>query len=243
VRATGLGRIAANVLETGAMGRRSVALAGWRAFLAPAAADDATSFAVPTDGAAAGPASLDALFALFAREGRPLRVEMIDELHPGLAALLVGRGLALRMPPLPGDVQALPVGTADVETMLAIQDASYPTPLSPGGRPSWGEVMAAGLAAGRVVALIAHRAGRPVATAALLVGAGAAELAGVATLPGERRRGLASALCARLLTDAFATPAIDLAWLSAATPAARHLYARLGFAPAGTQVNLAREQG
>jgi predicted GNAT family acetyltransferase len=56
----------------------------------------------------------------------------------------------------------------------------------------------------------------------------------VGTRPAFRRRGLAQAVCRRLLDTYFAGG--EMAWLSAAA-GAEPLYARLGFRPVGTQLN------
>ena len=64
---------------------------------------------------------------------------------------------------------------------------------------------------------------------------GVGELAGVWTRPGRQRRGLAFAVCQRLLEDSFAAGS-EMCWLSAAE-GAEGLYERLGFRRVGTQLN------
>ena len=69
-----------------------------------------------------------------------------------------------------------------------------------------------------------------------------AELAGVWTLPGWRRCGLARACC-RLLLDRFFATGGELAWLSVGDAAGAALYVGLGFRPCGTQLNYAGAGG
>lgn len=61
------------------------------------------------------------------------------------------------------------------------------------------------------------------------------ELAGIATLPGFRRRGVACAVSTALMSGHFAA-GHDYVWLSAAGAAARGAYERIGFRAAGTQL-------
>ncbi|KGM30830.1 GNAT family N-acetyltransferase, partial [Inquilinus limosus] len=66
------------------------------------------------------------------------------------------------------------------------------------------------------------------------IGGDTAELVAVGTRPAFRRRGLAEAVCRRLLESYLGTEA--LVWLSAAA-GAEPLYAKLGFRLVGTQLN------
>jgi ribosomal protein S18 acetylase RimI-like enzyme len=65
---------------------------------------------------------------------------------------------------------------------------------------------------------------------------GVAELAGVATRPDSRRRGVAVALSAAL-TDAFFSRGGEVAWLSAADAGAEAVYARVGYLQLDTRMN------
>jgi GNAT superfamily N-acetyltransferase len=62
---------------------------------------------------------------------------------------------------------------------------------------------------------------------------GLTELAGIGTLPGYRRRGLASALTARAAEDAFAG-GVEIPFLTAADADAGRVYERIGFLPYAT---------
>jgi predicted GNAT family acetyltransferase len=78
--------------------------------------------------------------------------------------------------------------------------------------------------------------GDPVAGACLIGDERAAELAGVWTAEGHRRRGLATAVCQALL-DHFLAGGGRFAWLGAHGDAARALYVRLGFRRVGHQLD------
>ena len=92
------------------------------------------------------------------------------------------------------------------------------------------------LGEGSTLAAVALAHGAIVAGASLVGIGDVAELVGVWTAPAQRRRGLASAVCATLLAAFFARGG-ELAWLSAADRASASLYRRLGFVECGTQLN------
>lgn len=79
--------------------------------------------------------------------------------------------------------------------------------------------------------------GQPAAVACLMPESGVAELAGVGTAEGFRRKGLASAASSLLLEDYFNAPGGDeaIAWLGAGDDTARLVYEKLGFQSIGTQ--------
>jgi predicted GNAT family acetyltransferase len=66
--------------------------------------------------------------------------------------------------------------------------------------------------------------------------AGVAEVAGVATIPALRRRGVAASLTSFLTEQLFAAGG-TLAWLSAGDAAAQAVYQRVGFAVVDTRLN------
>ncbi|HEX6011194.1 MAG TPA: GNAT family N-acetyltransferase, partial [Geminicoccaceae bacterium] len=103
------------------------------------------------------------------------------------------------------------------------------------------ERFADGLRQGALAAAMvpADREAMPISGATLIRAGGVAELAGVWTRAGWRRRGHARAVCALLLERFFAEGG-DVAWLSAGGTASVGLYRSLGFWPCGTQLNYAR---
>jgi ribosomal protein S18 acetylase RimI-like enzyme len=80
------------------------------------------------------------------------------------------------------------------------------------------------------------------ATGALQVAEGAAEVVGVATLPTARRRGLGGAVTAALARHALDTGA-ELVFLSAASVDVARVYARIGFRHVGTACIAERAPG
>lgn len=89
-------------------------------------------------------------------------------------------------------------------------------------------------AGGRIASAIAGTPAEGVLASGVLQRAGdVAEIAGVATLPSARRRGLASAITVALAAHALGTGA-DLVFLSAGSDDVARLYARIGFRRIGT---------
>jgi ribosomal protein S18 acetylase RimI-like enzyme len=87
---------------------------------------------------------------------------------------------------------------------------------------------------GRIVSAVAEEPGRGVLASGVLQRVDdVAEVAGVGTLPTERRRGLGAAVTAALTGHALDSGA-DLVLLSAASDDVARLYARLGFRRVGT---------
>jgi ribosomal protein S18 acetylase RimI-like enzyme len=155
-------------------------------------------------------------------------------------------------------VRFLDPGRPDlVAALMALQQAAFALPESARTDADWQAFLERTLADGSLLAAMVTAEGadgrtaagadgaasaaagdRPASDAAvacvgLQIGADAAEVSGVATRPGWRRRGLASALCGRALARFF-QQGYDLAWLSAADPVAGAVYRRIGFRPVGT---------
>ncbi len=78
--------------------------------------------------------------------------------------------------------------------------------------------------------------GRPAGAGSTALIDGVAELAGVATTPALRRRGVAATLTSFLAEQLFAAGG-TLAWLSAGDAAAQTVYERVGFTVADTRLN------
>ena len=112
--------------------------------------------------------------------------------------------------------------TAGVEALDTAQDRD-PTSVS---------VRTAHVLEGRPAVVAAYLGGEPVARGTVTVVGDAAEVAGVATLPALRRRGLGAAVTRALAAHAFGAGA-RLVFL-AADPAAAGVYARIGFARVGS---------
>lgn len=246
-----LALLADNVRAAARAGRIYERIGAFEAFLSPDSDDYLLSFAVPVAESADWRADLRALRACFLHHRRLLRVEFFAELYPTLAAALEAERLRLNLtaPVMTLDAADLPAregapldwqvldpdDAAMAEAVLAVQAASFRLRADEPGHADWRRRLVEGARQGTMLVGLGRWQGRPATAAALLLGAGVAELAGVGTLEEARRRGLASALCHALLSRWFAAGG-RLAWLSAG-PDAQRLYRRLGFVPAGTQFN------
>lgn len=248
-----LERIAANVAAVGARDRETVEAEPFRAFLSPSSPDYLMSFAVPTATPPDWAPAIAALNRIFEARGRRLRLEFLEEPYPGLGPALEAAGIghrtsqpamvlapaALRPRPLARAAEYRRLGPdspALLDGLIEVQQCSFNLPLDVTGDSQWRAFLGRGLEDGSVMAAVIRIDGQAMCAAGLQIGGGAAELSGVATRPGYRRRGLASALCSRLLREFFAA-GHDLAWLSAADPVSGAIYRRLGFRPVGTQLN------
>jgi GNAT superfamily N-acetyltransferase len=188
--------------------------------------------------------SLEILRAAFAPE--PVRFELIDEACPGAVDLLVGAGVEVagRFPLLTLDPAKLtmpgtPTG-ATVRVSASKQDAvdaervasvafgseARGDPDAPGDPEGGGSV-------------VARVDGEPAATAFwTAVADGVSEIAGVATLPALRGRGLGALVTAAAVEAARDLAGVRLAWLTPGHDGADRIYRRAGFAPAATAVHL-----
>jgi len=248
-----LERIAANVAVVGARDRATVEVGPFRAFLSPVSADYLMSFAVPVAAPPDWAPAIADLRRTFEDQGRRLRLEFLEELNPGLGPALAAAGVghrnsqpamvlappALRPRPLVRTAAYCRLGPGDealLDGLIEVQQLSFNLPLDVTGDSQWRAFLGSGLEDGSVMAAVIRIDNQTVCAAGLQIGGSAAELTGVATRPGYRRRGLASALCSRLLQAYFAA-GHELAWLSAADPVSGAIYRRLGFRPVGTQLN------
>ncbi len=243
-----------NLLAIAAIGRRPVDIGAFRAFFADGDDDTLFSVAVPMHDSDDWSAELADLTRAAAARRRLLRIEFLEEQAPALAPILELAGFRcdsarpamllaaadLRVvagtPPL-RFVRIRAEDAPAIDAFQAVQEASFGPALADDVR-GWRPILLDGLAAGSMVAALGLVDEQPVAAASLLIGGGAAELVGVGVRPEHRGRGLASALCYRLLADHFADSGTDggsHVWLSA-DETARALYGRLGFRPVGTHV-------
>jgi ribosomal protein S18 acetylase RimI-like enzyme len=237
-------------------GRSRCSLDGFDLFLSRDSEFYLLSLALPAEGA--GPpweAPIAALLSAYVPSGRRPRLEHFDELHPELARALEAAGFVCEMR---APVMALaPAGLAAdpdrgappahryrslchddpaaAEAFVREQSVAYGGLYEGPDALAWLPTLMAGLEAGTLLAASLELEGRPVSGATLQLGGGVAELAGVWTDPDHRRRGLAFALCRRLLVEAFAA-GLELCWLSAVEEG-QGVYRRLGFVRAGTQLN------
>lgn len=188
--------------------------------------------------------SLETLRAAFAPE--PVRFELIDEACPGAVGLLIGAGaeVAGRFPLLTLDsvkltMPGIPAG-ATVRVSVSKQDAVDAERVAAAAFESEmrGEPDAPGdpTGGGSVVARVE---GEPAAAAFwTAVADGVSEIAGVATLPVFRGRGLGALVTAAAVEAARDLAGVRLAWLTPGHDGADRIYRRAGFAPAANAVHL-----
>lgn len=176
----------------------------------------------------------------------PLRFELIEQASPGAVGALLAAGLTetgrypllaleadqLIMPATPAGVTVRVSATlrdaidADAVANVAFGGGDSREPKAPGEPADGGSVLAV-------------LDGRTVATAFwTAVAHGVTEIAGVATLPEWRGRGLGSLVTAAAVRAAAERAGVTLAWLTPGHEGADRIYRRVGFAPVGTAVHL-----
>lgn len=249
-RVTPLERVEAGLRQAAAFGRDVERVGGFVVAVAPGAAAG-LAVAVPEQPDVDLGRALALVERAFERRSARPVIEYVEELHPDVADAAHARGwstaaraalMTLAAPAsmlpaehaLSGDVRWLEADDdVGLRAYLAGQHAAYGFE---GDALAWLPLLRAGLAAKRTRVAAFEVDGRLVAGAGLQFAAGVAEVVGVWTLPQERRRGFAQAVCSALLFDAF-EHGLELAWLSAAAEATS-LYGRLGFVQVGHQRNL-----
>jgi ribosomal protein S18 acetylase RimI-like enzyme len=252
-----LSQIEANIRAVGRLERTVITQAHFEIFISPGELQH-LNFATPL---APDPAdwtgAIAAMQSVFAHHSKRPYLEFIDDLHPTLAPALAQAGLVcdsrnpvmvldlaqLGPPPKPLPSAVYQLLTADdeafLESYLRRQSVAYG---EDGGEDAlgWLPHLRSGLQNGRVLGAVLLQDSEMVAGAVIQLGGGSGakeigELAGVWTDPQRRNRGLAYALCHRLLGD-YAAAGHGRCWLSAAEGAQR-LYEKLGFVRVGTQLN------
>ena len=183
----------------------------------------------------------------------PESFEWVDDMSPGMREAALAGGLAIGDHPLMvyrgGDLAA---GDADVRlarpdddlaTFSAVAAVGFAHPGTAVGAAGSAEVaLHAGppddaqrerLRSGALTRAVAFLDGRPVATGVHQPLDGVTEIAGVATLPSARRRGLGRAVTALLVDDAIRHGA-EIVYLTAGSEEIARVYASLGFERIGT---------
>jgi ribosomal protein S18 acetylase RimI-like enzyme len=245
-----LERLQTSLGEIAALDRERVRVGPFTGYVDAVRTTKYHSFALPDPGAPAGElaAALPGLRDAYASRDRNARTEHIVEVCPALEDVLVADGWALseRMPVMActPESYAAPPGPAEllverlrpdspearVRGFLTAERAAFQddSPITAKEIARWRARAAqsfsmAGVADGAVVGT---------ALCSPIFG-GITEVAGVATLPAHRGRGVAAALTAAVVEAAFAAGA-EVAWLTAAGPSAQGIYARAGFGVFGT---------
>jgi predicted N-acetyltransferase YhbS len=198
------------------------------------------NYAVPNAGAVAWE-GIDALRAAFAAEGLQPRLEFVAECAPGLEEALAADGFALQgrypvmtlpaeqlreVPAPDGVVIARVLEAGDVRALLATAAEAFGD-----GPPTDAQIAAYG---GR--GHLARADGEPAGAAFhSSLADGVSELGGIGVRERFRRRGIAGALTGAAAAAAVAAGA-QLCFLTPGDEGAERVYARAGFARAGTTI-------
>ncbi len=207
-------------------------------------ADDSTvwmNYAMPIGPATA--VDVETMIESFKSIGRTPRLEFFQDLHPGLEALLAGKGFQtdhsapiMTMPSTvwKGSQSAIPIsvaGPSDAKILLTLMNAAFG--MEEANTNDTHTVQA--IAEGRYLGAVASCEGVPVAGGFAVGDRRVREIAGIATLESHRRRGYGGAIIEHLLSRFFGDGG-EVAWLTPGDAGAESLYTKLGFKPTGTQL-------
>lgn len=201
------------------------------------------NYALPDDGAEPSPDEVDALIAAFAGRQRTPRLEYVPSASPLVESALLAAGFVAegRFPlmiatqssacdqPVPPGI-ALVVATTDSDLLgvVTVQHIAY----GEAAPPSEHDIarQRSTIAQGGIIVLVRDGAsGEPVGAGLCTPPIdGVSEIAAIGVIPAYRRRGIAGALTARLLHEAFAA-GIHAPFLTPAEEAGERIYARVGF--------------
>ncbi len=211
------------------------------------------SYALPDDGATPSSADIAALVAAFEARARRPRLEYVARLAPSVEPALLAASFAVEdrlplmicnrgeeravAPPIGIDL-LLPTTDADLFGLLAAQNEAYG-----GSAPAAGdsERLRASIEAGQIAVLARVAAMGEVVGGGMCTAPadGMSEVAGIGVREAFRRQGIAAALTARLVREAFAV-GVQTAFLTPANEAAGRVYTRAGFAPVGEILHISR---
>jgi ribosomal protein S18 acetylase RimI-like enzyme len=252
-----LRRLAGQFAAAVAAGSEVHEVPGFRVHLWPTVDPFYRNVAIPVREVDDWRGAIAAMARVFEDRGRTPRLEFFSELWPGLAAALEASGFVLERRGellVSGRLDLAQPCVSSIAPRLLAGDDPPPrlAAFLAGAAEAFGEQAAVsapgelerfadGLRQGALAAAMVPAEGEvtPVSGATLVRAGGVAELAGVWTRAGWRRRGHARAVCALLLERFFAGDG-EVAWLSAGDAAGAGLYRGLGFWPCGTQLNHAR---
>ncbi|NEQ21673.1 MAG: GNAT family N-acetyltransferase [Microcoleus sp. SIO2G3] len=252
-----LRRIEATNNQVTAKQRDVITVGSFQAMIDPGTDMTWLNYAVPTASLGTSAAVAQSLLELrhvFEERDRILRFEFTESLWSALPAALEEAGLQLeaRHPMMlctPADLQ--PYQSPAVQVQLLTPDA-HPDILAAcvsipkqsfsvnnaAEAPTAQEIteLKEQIYKGIMQGALAYLNGIPAGVGFAMPMLGISELVGVATLPAQRRRGVAATLCTALVNDHFKGGG-ELVWLSAGDAIAQATYERIGFCLVDARLN------
>jgi ribosomal protein S18 acetylase RimI-like enzyme len=203
------------------------------------------NYAIPDDGAEPTAADVAALVAAYERRDRMPRVELVPACAPRVEAALLAGGFAVEarialmtcaraadVEPPAGILLERPASEEDLRGLLSAQAAAF-------GMPPPDDAAVAEAADGALRVLAREAASGLVVGGGLATrpASGISEIGGIAVLASHRRRGIATALTARLARELL-QGGVTTVFLTPGDEGARRAYVRAGFADAGEMLHL-----
>ncbi|WP_103347888.1 GNAT family N-acetyltransferase [Amycolatopsis sp. CA-128772] len=232
------------VRKTAPRGRETERVGPFLATYSPGTPHPMLNYAIPDDGAQPTAAEIAALTAAYRRRDLLPRLEYFTDVAPDLEKVLVRAGYELerRVPlmtcapgarvdqPVPAGIRLrVPESADDLRRMREAQNIAFGEPAEAGD----GEEPSAG-----VRHLLAEAGGVVVGGGlALEIVDGTTEIAGIAVLEAYRGRGIAAAITGHLTREVHEAGA-HTAFLTPGDLVIGHVYARVGYRPAGECVHL-----
>lgn len=213
------------------------------------------NYAIPDEGATPSVADVSGLIAAYSGRGRKPRLEYVAKLAPAVEDALISAGFTIegRLPlmictpgsekllPVPPEIELiLPVSEAEMFATVAAQNEAYGE-----GAPSLEDVdsLRKTLATGGIAILARVAAtGEPAGAGIFTTPANqTTEIAGIGVRVPFRRRGIAVALTARLVREAF-DAGVAVAFLMTLHEQEFRVYTRAGFCAIGEILHISHAQ-
>ncbi len=242
--------------KVAAQGRQVIAVGSFQALIDPSCDLTWLNYAVPVEPLGTKAEVAEVLLELrevFTERDRTLRFEFTESLWTALPEVLEEAGLRLevRHPMMlctPVDFQPYQVSPVQVQLLstasdtgtltayLSVQNQGFDYNAAEPPTPKEIAELREQLQTGSMRCALASLDGIPAGIGVTLPLLGICELAGVATLPALRRRGVAATLSSFLVKDHFQGGG-DLVWLSAGDAIAQATYERIGFRRVDSRLN------
>lgn len=211
------------------------------------------NYAIPDNNATPSPVDIAALISAYEARGLQPRLEYVERLAPLVEPALTAAGFTVegRFPimvctpgaekdlPIPENIElVLPTSDSELLDTVTVQHEAYDA-LPPNFEDV--ERLRESLAMGGIAVLARDATtGEPAGAGQLTVpGEMTTEIAGIGVRPSFRRRGIAGALTARLLREAFAA-GVSVAFLTPGHDEEARIYSRAGFVPVGEILHISR---